>query len=313
MMRLLIYISVMVAASSALDYPLALPFLPLVLGGLHHVPKCKQDSKIVEKDICKPYTKQSCFTAVEQKCKDVFTPNCKAVIEHVPQSKCFTVQDLTCGLIEKPLHKTVLETAFEQECLTETAEVCNLIHKTVATPAGLSDCIMVERSKCWKEKKIVKDIECCYTMVPKCENYIDGQRCSLVPKNDCKVIPRTMYEERCQPVMVKECKNLRYLVPKVVKENNCRSDPIKKCIVQKKLNPKQVTEYIYNKKCKSTPKKVCEKADHDVLKKTCDKTKSQVCNYIPKKHCKSEKLKHCYKVNKVVYNTTCGKHSYGKH
>merc|ERR1711973_572460 len=262
-------------------------FLPLVLGGnipepygFDYSPKCKQVEKVIHEDICEPYVKKTCFTEVIQKCKDIVTLNCTAVIDVVPDQECFTVEDVDCDLVEQVDVEVVPETFFVQRCFTEHEKVCDVIN--------VVDCIEVERSECWEEEKVVKDRECCFSV-----------------ELDCKNMPRTVYEEKCRPRVEKVCEKLRYLQPHPVQDQKCRSEPVKKCVVEKKTKPKQLKNFVYSKECKPVPRKVCEKADREVLRETCDQVVSQVCKYKPSKHCTEEKLEHCYKADRVVYDEVC--------
>merc|ERR1712240_590349 len=258
----------------------ALLFLPLVLGGnipepygFDYSPKCKQVEKVIHEDICEPYVKKTCFTEVIQKCKDIVTPNCTAVVEVVPDQECFTVEDVDCDLVEHMDVEVVPETYFEQRCFTEQETVCDVVNQVDMDHGVVDDCIEVEKSDCWEEEKVVKDRECCFSVEL-------------------------------------DCKKLRSLQPFPVPNQKCVSKPVKRCVVEEKSKPKKLKNFVYSKECKPVPRKVCEKADREVLRETCDQVVSQVCKYKPSKHCTEEKLEHCYKADRVVHEEVC-EHDHG--
>merc|ERR1712240_137228 len=299
----------------------ALLFLPLVLGGnipepygFDYSPKCKRVEKVIHEDICEPYVKKTCFTEVIQKCKDIVTPNCTAVIDVVPDQECFTVEDVDCDLVEHMDVEVVPETYFEQRCFTEQEEVCDVVNQVDMDHGVVDDCIEVERSDCWEEEKVVKDRECCFSVELDCKKTISvkghKQQCQKRPTKDCKDIPRTVYEEKCRPRVEKVCEKLRYLQPFPVPNQKCVSKPVKRCVVEEKSKPKKLKNFVYSKECKPVPRKVCEKADREVLRETCDQVVSQVCKYKPSKHCTEGKLEHCYKADRVVHEEVC-EHDHG--
>merc|ERR1719383_1142214 len=133
--------------------------------------------------------KKTSLTEVVQKCKDVVTPDCKAVVDHIPDQECFTVDDVACDLIEHPQHEVVPEIFYVQKCFTESAQVCDLTHGAVSNEKNTVDCIKVETSECWEEEKVVKDEECCYSMELNCKKSVKGQKCHMEPRKDVRSSP----------------------------------------------------------------------------------------------------------------------------
>jgi len=310
MLKLLISLPLLVAVClSHHDYT---PVLPPYALGYAYPPKCQKIERLIQKDVCKPFIKRVCLTQTVQNCKNIVTPDCQAVVEFVPGQKCFTIEDVVCNMIEHPLHQIVPETFFEEKCFTKSSKVCDISHKIVSKEKKLVDCAMLEISKCRKKKKIINDMMCSYSMDLHCQKWLKGhKKCHMTPKKKCKAIPRTVYEERCHPQVVKDCKKLQFHVPSVIKNSNCHDEPVQKCVVERKTMPKKLIGFTYSKQCKPVLKKVCEKADREVLNKSCNEVVSQVCMYRPETHCREEKLQHCFRVNKVVLDEICNKPFYG--
>merc|ERR1712240_521390 len=242
----------------------ALLFLPLVLGGnipepygFDYSPKCKQVEKVIHEDICEPYVKKTCFTEVIQKCKDIVTPNCTAIVEVVPDQECFTVEDVDCDLVEHVDFEVVPETFFVQRCFTEHEEVCDVVNQVDMDHGVVDDCIEVERSDCWEEEKVVKDRECCFSVELDCKKTISvkghKQQCQKRPTKDCKDIPRTVYEEKCRPRVEKVCEKadrevLRETCDQVVSQV-CKYKPSKHCTEEELEHCYKADRVVYDEVC----------------------------------------------------------------
>jgi len=266
---------------------------------------------VIHEDVCEPYVKKTCLTEVVQDCRDIVLPNCTAVVDVVPNQECFTVEDVACDLVEMVDMEVLPETYIVQRCFSEPRRVCDVIHQKDSVEGFDRDCISVKTSECWEEKKMVKDRQCCYSMELNCKTSVKGQQCHMEPKKDCKVIPRAVYEEKCRPRVHKVCEKLHYIQPNAVREEKCRTESVKKCVVEKKNKPKKVKKFSYDKQCKPVPRKMCDAADREVLRESCEEVVSQQCKYRPENRCSEEKLEHCYKKPKVVYDEVCDEHHGG--
>merc|ERR1712035_43832 len=281
-------------------------FLPLLLGALAHKDEhCKKVKRVVKEDVCDPYVEKKCYTEVQQKCKKILFPHCKADVQDIVLPKCIVVEDVVCDLVEKVGMKEVPETVVVQKCHQENNKVCDIVNGLTTVKDHGKDCLNVKKVKCWKEKKVVKEQKCFFSWKFDCPKHSDKyshKKCHKTPVKNCKDFPKVMLEKKCKTVVEKDCRKLKFTHASPVRNQKCHAVPVKKCILKTLIKPKQVQVFSYEQVCKSVPRKLCDKVLKQKLQPVCKQVESTECVYKPKKKCKEEKQKHCYKKEKIVYD-----------